>query len=165
VLRACGRAVPDWRGAPSAGNATPTDRTSLPASSEPILKDASMPLPGAIAPQSAQPEPVDWQGLAASLGAGEAFVNQLAQALVRNLSGKSEALRSAAGQLDHEVLRMQSHAIKGIAGNVKAQTAFELAQRTEAASKAMAHDAPALARELANEVERVMASAQSRLGI
>jgi HPt (histidine-containing phosphotransfer) domain-containing protein len=61
-------------------------------------------------------------------------------------------------------LKYEAHAIKGIAGNVKAQAAYELAERAESASKEMLEEAFLLAQALAQEVERVTASALSRLG-
>ena len=62
VLRACGRAVPEWRTAvPLPPHEAGTVGTATP------------------------PPPVDWSGLASSLSATEAFVDKLAQALARNL--------------------------------------------------------------------------------
>lgn len=147
VLRACGRAVPDWRtAAHSAGAATPKAEEAGP-------REAP-----------ALPAPVDWAGLASSLAASETFLVQLAKALVRNLESKSEALRKAVQQRDHASLKDEAHAIKGITGNVKAQAAYELAERAESASKESLDEAFELAQALAEEVERVRASALSLLG-
>ena len=140
VLRACGRAVPEWR-------------TAAPLS----------PQEAAIVSVSASPISVDWAGLASSLGATEAFIDQLAQAMNRNLSGKPEALRAAAAQRDHETLRREAHSIKGISGNVKAQVAYELAQSVELASKEQREEAFSLADRLATEVGRVLDAVQARL--
>lgn len=140
VLRACGRTVPEWR------TATPLSPQQAP---EVVL---------------ASPSPVDWAGLASSLGAPESFINQLAKALARNLGGKPDVLRAAATQRDHETLKREAHAIKGICGNVKAQAAYELAQHVEAASKELGDEAFRLADQLASEVDQVLAAAQARLG-
>jgi signal transduction histidine kinase/HPt (histidine-containing phosphotransfer) domain-containing protein len=165
VLRACGRAVPEWRTAShGAGAATlpPEAARAEPApdgaAATPEAEDAALREPPAL------PAPVDWTGLGNSLAASETFLVQLAKALVRNLQGKPEALRKAAQQRDHATLKYEAHAIKGIAGNVKAQAAYELAERAESASKEMLEEAFVLAQALAQEVERVTASALSRLG-
>jgi signal transduction histidine kinase/HPt (histidine-containing phosphotransfer) domain-containing protein len=165
VLRACGRAVPEWRTAShGAGAATlpPEAARAEPApdgaAATPEAEDAALREPPAL------PAPVDWTGLGNSLAASETFLVQLAKALVRNLQGKPEALRRAAQQRDHATLKYEAHAIKGIAGNVKAQAAYELAERAESASKEMLEEAFLLAQALAQEVERVTASALSRLG-
>jgi signal transduction histidine kinase/HPt (histidine-containing phosphotransfer) domain-containing protein len=165
VLRACGRAVPEWRTAShGAGAATlpPEAARAEPApdgaAATPEAEDAALREPPAL------PAPVDWTGLGNSLAASETFLVQLAKALVRNLQGKPEALRRAAQQRDHATLKYEAHAIKGIAGNVKAQAAYELAERAESASKEMLEEAFVLAQALAQEVERVTASALSRLG-
>ena len=164
VLRACGRAVPEWRTASHSTGAAPQ---------EPEVARAQLALNGAAAAKAEEaglprapelPAPVDWAGLASSLAASETFLVQLAKALVRNLEGKPEALRKAAQQRDHASLKDEAHAIKGIAGNVKAQAAYELAQRAESASKESLEEAFELAQALAEEVERVRASALSRLG-
>jgi HPt (histidine-containing phosphotransfer) domain-containing protein len=164
VLRACGRAVPDWRAAAqSAGAATPRPKVAR-ADPAPHSAAASEAEDAASRQAPALPSPVDWAGLASSLAASETFLVQLAKALVRNLEGKPEALRKAAQQRDHASLKDEAHAIKGIAGNVKAQAAYELAQHAESASKDSLEEAFDLARALAEEVERVTASALSRLG-
>jgi len=164
VLRACGRAVPDWRAAAqSAGAATPRQEA---ARGEPAPGCAAAPKAedAGLREATALPAPVDWAGLASSLAASETFLVQLAKALVRNLEGKPEALRKAAQQRDHASLKDEAHAIKGIAGNVKGQAAYELARRAESASKESLDEAFELAQALAEEVERVRASALSRLG-
>lgn len=141
VLRACGRAVPEWR--------------------------TAVPLPpeaAAAVNTGTPPPPVDWSGLASSLSASEDFVDKLAQALARNLDRKPEALRAAAAHKDHAVLQREAHAVKGIAGNVKAQAAYELAQRVELASKEAREEAFSLAEQLAVEVGRVLTAVHARLG-
>ena len=140
VLRACGRAVPEWR--------------------------TAVPLPpheAATVGTAAPPPPVDWSGLASSLSATEDFVDKLAQALARNLDRKPEALRAAAADRDHAVLQREAHAVKGIAGNVKAQAAYELAQRVDLASKETREEAFGLAEQLAVEVGRVLTAVRARL--
>ena len=140
VLRACGRAVPEWR--------------------------TAVPLPpheAATIGSATPPPPVDWSGLASSLSATEDFVDKLAQALARNLDRKPEALRAAAADRDHAVLQREAHAVKGIAGNVKAQAAYELAQRVDLASKETREEAFGLAEQLAVEVGRVLTAVRARL--
>jgi len=164
VLRACGRAVPDWRAAAHGAGMAPQQPEV--ARAEPAPDSAASPKAedAGLRQAPALPAPVDWAGLASSLAASETFLVQLAKALVRNLEGKPKALRKAAQQRDHASLKDEAHAIKGIAGNVKAQAAYELAQRAESASKESLDEAFELAQALAEEVERVRASALSRLG-
>lgn len=169
VLRACGREVPEWRGttAQKEEAATFESRSNMeehvnpPHPSARLSQEAGA--PHIWLPLQAPGSPaVDWAALGSSLGAGEAFINQLAKALLRNLDGKPEALRTAAAQADLDTLRQHAHSIKGIAGNVKAQHAFELAQQVELAAKERREEAKALARELAAAVESVILSAQER---
>ena len=164
VLRACGRAVPDWRAAAHGAGMAPQQPEV--ARAEPAPDSAASPKAedAGLRQAPALPAPVDWAGLASSLAASETFLVQLAKALVRNLEGKPKALRKAAQQRDHASLKDEAHAIKGIAGNVKAQAAYELAQRAESASKESLEEAFDLAQALAEELERVRASALSRLG-
>lgn len=167
VLRACGRTVPDWRGrAPASPEPTPDKPSAAagrPADGRPA-GPADRSSTGHVWLQMTDPSPaIDWDALARSLGAGDAFINQLAQALVRNLDAKPGALREAAQRQDYSAICREAHAIKGIAGNVKAQGALDLAKQTEAESKGLHKDALHLARALASEVESMIASAQARL--
>ena len=172
VLRACGREVPDWRssgeGTPAvAGHHVPSEaRPSVAAAAQPAADPGE---PDVAAPAHASPAPVqpqeviDWQALAKSLGMGEAFLNQLAQVVVRNLQPKPAALRAAAEMGDHATIRQEAHSVKGIAGNVKAQAAFDRAAQCELAAKEQSPQALSLARILAEDVESMVASAQARL--
>jgi HPt (histidine-containing phosphotransfer) domain-containing protein len=72
-------------------------------------------------------------------------------------------LRAAAADRDHAVLQREAHAVKGIAGNVKAQAAYELAQRVDLASKETREEAFGLAEQLAVEVGRVLTAVRARL--
>ena len=163
VLRACGRAVPDWRGR------TPTPQEPLSDDRQPTARTAPGSSPGRAStghvwlPVAGAAASIDWEALAVSLGMGDAFILQLAQAVVRNLEGKPAVLRAAADDADHATLRREAHAIKGIAGNIKAQAAFALARETELASKDMRLEAASLARDLALDVEAMVAAARARL--
>ena len=165
ILRACGRTVPEWRTAAPLSQQAATELG--PAGVQPVPAVSVPAQPAGLASTGlAEPSAptVDWAALASSLGATEAFIDQLAKAMARNLGGKPEALRAAAAQCDHETIRREAHSIKGITGNVKAQVAFELAQSVELASKEAREEAFSLADRLAAEVDRVLAAAQARLG-
>ena len=165
ILRACGRTVPEWRTAAPLSQQAATELGPAGVPPGPGVSAPAQPA-GLTSTGLAEPSapPVDWAALASSLGATEAFIDQLAKAMARNLGGKPEALRAAAAQRDHETLRREAHSIKGISGNVKAQVAFELAQSVELASKEAREEAFSLADRLAAEVDRVLAAAQARLG-
>ena len=165
ILRACGRTVPDWRTAAPLSQQAATELGPAGVQPRPAVSAPAQPA-GLASTGLAEPSapPVDWAALASSLGATEAFIDQLAKAMARNLGGKPEALRAAAALRDHETLRREAHSIKGISGNVKAQVAFELAQSVELASKEAREEAFSLADQLAAEVGRVLAAAQARLG-
>lgn len=178
VLRACGREVPDWRSwteaAPAVAglDAPPQAPVQVAEVLQPAAKPsdakAATPMPDSPAPaqiQDAQdgPSVIDWQALGKSLGMGEAFLHQLAQVVVRNLQPKPAALRAAAEIGDHAAIRQEAHSVKGIAGNVKAQAAFERAAQTEQAAKDETPQALSLAMALAEDVESMVASAQVRL--
>lgn len=188
VLRACGREVPDWRSStadapmvagldeppaapqpvrrPVAEVAQPATAGGESSAAVPAAAQAPSraPVPGPASPAPAEPpDVIDWPALALALGMGEAFLHQLAQVVVRNLQPKSAALRAAAELGDLATIRQEAHAVKGIAGNVKAQAAFERAAQTEQAAKEQNPQAVALARTLAQDVEAMVACAQARL--
>lgn len=115
--------------------------------------------PGAKGPGLA----VDWSAVAASLGASDAFIDQLAQVLLNNLGPKPAALRVAAQTGDLAAISRDAHSVKGVAGNVKADAAFSLARATETAAREGRDECRALALQLADTVEQVMEAARQRL--
>lgn len=106
---------------------------------------------------------IDWSAVAASLGASEAFIDQLAQVLLNNLGPKPQALRAAAQTGDLTAISRDAHSVKGVAGNVKADAAFALARATETAAREGRDECRALAVQLADVVEQVLEAARQRL--
>ena len=170
LLRACGRQVPDWRSTAAAGRDSssqdPGGRPPAPALRRPARHRRARRRPTSehLTLPLASPGPVvDWEALALSLGASQAFINQLAQALIRNLQAKPDALRAAALTGDHDAIRREAHAIKGIAANVKAHDAHDLAQKTESAAREGELQALQYAQDLAAEVSAMIESARALL--
>ncbi len=92
---------------------------------------------------------IDWQAVADRLRAPPAFVRQLARAIVSNLGPKPQSLRAAAVAADLQAIAREAHSIKGVAGNVGAQSVFELARATECAARDGHPEAVGLAEALA----------------
>ncbi len=116
------------------------------------------------APSTAtSPVVIDWPALGASLGAGDAFIDQLAKVLAGNLAAKPSALLQAAAAADLATIAREAHSIKGVAGNVRAEAAHALARDTEMAARAQDPQACALARQLAVQVDGLIDAARQRL--
>ena len=108
--------------------------------------------------------PIDWAAVGASLGVGDEFLDRLAAVMIGNLESKPAALRAAAASQDFAAMARDAHSVKGVAGNVQAHQAFELARRAELAARAQEPEAGPLACELAITVETMVASARARSG-
>jgi CheY-like chemotaxis protein len=164
MSRACGLAAPDTTAAarapspPPASSAPPRPSTMSPAQPPP----PELP-PESPALQTGQAPVIDWSAVASSLGASEAFLDQLAQVLLNNLGPKPAALRAAAQAGDLPAIARDAHSVKGVAGNVKADAAFALARSTEMAAREAREECRDLALELADTVEQVLEAARQRL--
>jgi CheY-like chemotaxis protein len=125
---------------------------------------ASAQAPSFAAPPAGPQAPViDWAAVAAGLGASEAFLDQLAAGLLKNLGPKPAALRSAMQQGDMPGLMREAHSIKGVAGNVKADAAFALARSVESAAHQGHRECLEQAVALAEAVEQMLAAARQRV--
>ena len=125
---------------------------------------ASAQAPSFAAPPAGPQAPViDWAAVAAGLGASEAFLDQLAAGLLKNLGPKPAALRSAMQQGDMPALMREAHSIKGVAGNVKADAAFALARSVESAAHQGRRECLEQAVALAEAVEQMLAAARQRV--
>ena len=100
---------------------------------------------------------------AASLGVSDAFLDQLASELLKNLGPKPAALRGAMQQGDMPGLMREAHSIKGVAGNVKADAAFALARSVESAAHQGYRECLEQAVALAEAVEQMLAAARQRV--
>jgi HPt (histidine-containing phosphotransfer) domain-containing protein len=130
----------------------------------PSVTQSANPTPQAPATSPApSATPIDWAALAASLGTGDAFIDQLAKVLASNLANKPEALLRAAEAGDMATLAREAHSVKGVAGNVKAEAAFALAREAEMAARESNPQAAPLARQLAAQVDGLIDAARRRL--
>jgi HPt (histidine-containing phosphotransfer) domain-containing protein len=101
--------------------------------------------------------------VAAGLGASEAFLDQLAAGLLKNLGPKPAVLRAAVQQADLPLIMREAHSIKGVAGNVKADAAFALARAVETAARQGQQACLGDAVALAAAVEQMLAAARQRV--
>ena len=125
---------------------------------------ASAQAPSFASPPAGPQAPViDWAAVAAGLGASDAFLDQLAAGLLKNLGPKPAALRSAMQQGDMPALMREAHSIKGVAGNVKADAAFALARSVESAAHQGHRECLEQAVALAEAVEQMLAAARQRV--
>jgi signal transduction histidine kinase/HPt (histidine-containing phosphotransfer) domain-containing protein len=125
---------------------------------------ASAQAPSFAAPPAGPQAPViDWAAVAAGLGASEAFLDQLAAGLLKNLGPKPAVLRAAVQQADLPLIMREAHSIKGVAGNVKADAAFALARAVETAARQGQQACLGDAEALAAAVEQMLAAARQRV--
>jgi signal transduction histidine kinase/HPt (histidine-containing phosphotransfer) domain-containing protein len=134
-----------------------SSRAAAPAPASPPAHSFAAPPAGPQAPV------IDWAAVAAGLGASEAFLDQLAAGLLKNLGPKPAALRSAMQQGDMPALMREAHSIKGVAGNVKADAAFALARSVESAAHQGHRECLEQAVALAEAVEQMLAAARQRV--
>jgi HPt (histidine-containing phosphotransfer) domain-containing protein len=106
---------------------------------------------------------VDWPALMAQYGGREEFIARLLNMAVAGQRDVPARLRTAAEQGDWEGLAFVAHSLKAIGGNLKAHDVRELAARTESAAKAMDPGATALAADLADLVDALLAELSRRL--
>jgi signal transduction histidine kinase/HPt (histidine-containing phosphotransfer) domain-containing protein len=128
---------------------------------------AALPPVPAAAAKAATVDPavpvIDWAAVAAGLGASEAFLDQLAAGLLKNLGPKPAVLRAAVQQADLPLIMREAHSIKGVAGNVKADAAFALARAVETAARQGQQACLGEALALAAAVEQMLAAARQRV--
>ncbi|MEI8265923.1 MAG: ATP-binding protein [Betaproteobacteria bacterium] len=124
----------------------------------------SLPAPSFGAPSAdSQAKVIDWAAVAAGLGATEAFLDQLAASLVKNLGPKQAALRAAAQQGDLPTLMREAHTIKGVAANLRAEAAFAVASKVENAARQGRRECLQQALDLAEAVEQMLTAARQRV--
>jgi signal transduction histidine kinase/HPt (histidine-containing phosphotransfer) domain-containing protein len=119
--------------------------------------------PFAAPPAGPQVAVIDWAAVAAGLGATEAFLDQLAASLLQNLGPKPAVLRAAAQHGDLPSLLREAHGIKGVAGNLRAEAAFEVASKVESAARQGRRECLQQALDLAEAVEQMLAAARQRV--
>jgi signal transduction histidine kinase/HPt (histidine-containing phosphotransfer) domain-containing protein len=155
IQRACGPRVLGFRVSPPP--AAPVARVPSPAPSP-----APAPVPPSTSTSMQRPV-IDWAAVAAGLGASDAFLDQLAQGLLKNLGPKPATLRGAVEQRDLPLIMREAHSVKGVAGNVKADAAFTLARAVEIAARQGQQECLGQALALADAVEKMLEAAQQRV--
>jgi signal transduction histidine kinase/HPt (histidine-containing phosphotransfer) domain-containing protein len=109
-------------------------------------------------PSPPQPQAVNWAALNEQFGGRQAFIAKLVATTLRSNTPKVQALRDAAGQQDFRQLAELAHFLKGTAASIKAAPVEALAAQTENAARAGQLQAWALAPQLANAVEEMLAA-------
>jgi len=155
IQRACSPRALGFRVSPPP--AAPVARVPSPAPSP-----APAPVPPSTSTSMQRPV-IDWAAVAAGLGASEAFLDQLAQGLLKNLGPKPATLRGAVQQRDLPLIMREAHSVKGVAGNVKADAAFTLARALEIAARQGQQECLGQALALADAVEKMLEAAQQRV--
>jgi signal transduction histidine kinase/CheY-like chemotaxis protein len=100
---------------------------------------------------------VDWEGLRTQMGGKPGLLLRLAQMAVSAHGDKPARLRAAAAARNYRELAELGHALRGVAGNLKAAGIMELARQVEEAAKREADPACHLADPLAAALERMLA--------
>jgi signal transduction histidine kinase/HPt (histidine-containing phosphotransfer) domain-containing protein len=155
IQRACSPRALGFRVSPPP--AAPVARVPSPAPSP-----APAPVPPSTSTSIQRPV-IDWAAVAAGLGASDAFLDQLAQGLLKNLGPKPATLRGAVQQRDLPLIMREAHSVKGVAGNVKADAAFTLARTVEIAARQGQQECLGQALALADAVEKMLEAAQQRV--
>ena len=152
LVEAILRNVPDApRPVPVAAATAPEATVAVPPA--PTFSAAAPVEPGSL---------IDRAALAARHAGRPGFVQKLIALAVRSNAGMADELRAAAGGGDLEHIALLAHSAKGVLGNLFAASLQGLAERTELAARNGAADAPALARELADGVARLLEELRAR---
>lgn len=108
---------------------------------------------------------VDWNALEIQFRGKTRFVTGLAEKALKNYRLGVVQLRSlAAGEGDCAEIAFLAHSIKGTAGSLKALRVHALAARTDMAARAAEPGCRALAEELAELLDRLIAELEVRVG-
>ena len=86
-----------------------------------------------------------------------AFVQRLAGITIKNDAETPQRLRALAATGDAQALAFVAHGLKGVAGNLMAQSVYDLALATERAAREESPDQARLAHDLAAATERLLA--------
>jgi len=117
------------------------------------------PVPPAAAPV------IDWAGLTQRYSGKPEFVDRLARIAVDSTAEIPGQLRQWAAEGNLVEIGKAAHSLKGAAGNLLAQEAEDLALQTQLAARADDPQAPALALELADALDQLLAACAERLGL
>ncbi len=121
------------------------------------------PDPGMTSDPASPAQPVDWPALDARFPGRPEFVAKLAGLVLESHAGAPARLRELAAGREFEALAFLAHSLKGMSGNLMAESVHDLAKRTEASARASRTDAPVLAEELAEALEALLAALRERV--
>jgi len=107
------------------------------------------------------PMVIDWVGLEARFNGKKAFIDKLATTMLSSHGDTPGKLRAAAHEL--EALAFIAHSLKGMGGNLMAVPLHDLAKRTEDAARRGAPEAAALAGQLAETLDILLAALAARV--
>jgi HPt (histidine-containing phosphotransfer) domain-containing protein len=105
---------------------------------------------------------IDWARLEANFNGKTSFVNKLVAMVLTTQADSPGKLREAARRRDMEALAFLAHSLKGMSGNLMAESVRESAARAETAARQGRAEAPELAVELAGAMERMLAALAAR---
>jgi signal transduction histidine kinase/DNA-binding NarL/FixJ family response regulator/HPt (histidine-containing phosphotransfer) domain-containing protein len=114
-------------------------------------------------PPSGAAGPVDWPALLKRYSGRGAFVAKLVAMAIDGQRNTPARLRTMAEQGDLKGLIFVAHSLKGVGGNLMANSLRDLAARTESAARNGDAQSAALAAELAGQVEAVLAELAARV--
>ncbi|MBI4754204.1 MAG: PAS domain S-box protein [Betaproteobacteria bacterium] len=116
------------------------------------------------APERGAPVPpvIDWAGLEARFKGKTAFIDRLLAIARESILPLPQRLRREALAMDLAALAVTAHTVKGMAGNLMAAAALDVACRTEQAAREGRQEAGTLAQELGRAVEGILAALEAR---
>ncbi|MGB0127359.1 MAG: PAS domain S-box protein [Rhodocyclaceae bacterium] len=106
---------------------------------------------------------IDWTAVEARFKGKRDFVRRLAANMVQTHADSPARLREAAAAGDLESIAFLAHSIKGMAGNLLAQTVQELAAQTDLAARSGAAETAERARRLADAFDNMLAEMAARV--
>ncbi len=99
---------------------------------------------------------IDWQALNERFDYRQSFITKLISTVLTSINAMPEKLVVASSAQDYQTLMAMAHTLKGIGGNIKAQTVHSLAAATETAAKNQDSNCLELAMELTNLTQRLI---------
>lgn len=107
---------------------------------------------------------IDWAGLLERFNGRQAFIDKLLDTVCQSQRETPATLRDAAQRGDLDALAFAAHAVKGMAGNIRAHNLLGLARQVEEGARAGSREVAPLAIALAGKLEALLASLAARKG-
>ena len=126
------------------------------------MEDAVLPAPTLHSAAGTQGE-INWQALHTIHRGKTLFIHKIARTVAEGHAESPDKLRHLAATGDFEALAFLAHKIKGIAGNLAASAAQELASATELAAKENDAQSLLLAQQLADKFTLILAELAHQL--